>query len=131
MLVDDHPVVRAGVTALLDASEVATLVAVCEHPADAVARAVELRPDVILLDFVLQDANGFDVARELGRRGVDARLVMFTGHDHGVVLAKSAIGEGFYGYLNKRSVVRDLERCLAAVARGEYWMNGPAETVTL
>ena len=131
MLIDDHPVVRAGVAALLEASEVATLVAVCADPADAVERAAVTRPDVILLDFMLQGADGFDVARQLAEREVKSRLVMFTGHDHGLVLAKSALGEGFAGYLSKDSAPADLEACVTTVAAGGYWMNGPAESVAL
>lgn len=131
MLIDDHPVVRAGVAALLETSDKAVLVAVCADPVEAVERAVATRPDVILLDFMLQGADGFDVAHQLGRRGVEARLVMFTGHDHGLVLAKSALGEGFCGYLSKDSAPADLESCVTAVAAGGYWMNGPAESVAL
>lgn len=131
MLVDDHPVVRAGIAALLEASPVAMLAAVCERAADAVECAVEARPDIILLDFMLADANGFDVARRLAERGVGARLVLFTGHDQGLDLAQSALGEGFAGYLSKNAVAADLESCLYTVAAGGYWMNGPAESVAL
>ena len=131
MLIDDHPVVRAGVAALLETSETVALVAVCADPVEAIDRAVATRPDVILLDFMLQGGDGFDVARNLVERGVTSRLVMFTGHDHGLVLAKSALGEGFAGYLSKYSAPTDLESCVATVASGGYWMNGPAETVAL
>ncbi len=131
MLVDDHPVVRAGIAALLEASPVAMLVAVCERATDAVDCAVEARPDVILLDFMLSDADGFDVAHRLAERGVQARLVLFTGHDQGLQLARSALGDGFAGYLSKNAASADLESCLYTVAAGGYWMDGPAEAVAL
>ena len=131
MLIDDHPVVRAGIAALLETSPVATLVAVCDRAQDAIELAVASRPDVILLDFVLADGDGFDVAHRLAARGVKARLVLFTGHDHGLVLARSALGGGFAGYLSKNAAPADLESCLQTVAAGGYWMNGPAEAVAL
>lgn len=131
LLVDDHPVVRAGIASLLEDSPVAELVASCSHAAEAKVLIPRFRPDVVLVDFVLQDGDGFALAHELQQDGCTSRLILFTGHDHGRILAESALAAGFCGYLSKAAVAVDLDRCLATVAAGGYWWDGPAETVAL
>ena len=78
---------------------------------------------------MLADGDGFDVAHRLGARGVKARLVLFTGHDHGLVLARSALGDGVRGLSQQELGPGRPQSCLQTVAAGGYWMNGPAEAV--
>ncbi len=131
MLVDDHPVVRAGVAALLEDSPVAELVGSCEDPDQAIAMAQGLRPDIILVDFLLESSDGFNVANALRDRGCASQLVLFTANEHRSVLMRSALSFGFHGYLSKSAVGHDLEDCLVAVGAGGYWMDGPAEAVAI
>jgi DNA-binding NarL/FixJ family response regulator len=131
LLVDDHPVVRAGISSLLEDSAVAALVASCSGASEARTLVKKAQPDVVLVDFVLEHGNGFDLARDLLDAGCRSRLVLFTGHDNGRVLAESALAAGFCGFLSKSAVAMDLEECLRIVDAGGYWWDGPAEAVAL
>ena len=68
-IVDDHPVVRAGIRAVLAAAPDLSLVAEGASGRDALRLADEYRPDVLVLDVNLPDINGLEVTRRLRNRG--------------------------------------------------------------
>lgn len=132
LLVDDHPVVCAGVGSLLQGNPAFELAGCCATADEALEAVHRDPPDIILIDYVLgDDGNGFDLARRLSGSGCRARLVLFTGHDHGRLLARTALAAGFSGYLGKYAAMTDLDACLAAVAAGGFWWDGPTESVAL
>ncbi len=131
MLVDDNPAVRAGVAALLEDSPVAELVGACEAPEQAVGLAGTLKPDVILVDLLLESGDGFNLASTLRERDCGSLFVLFTAIDHRSELMSSALTRGFHGYLSKSAAASDLEDCLATVGSGGYWLDGPPEAVAI
>jgi DNA-binding NarL/FixJ family response regulator len=118
-LVDDHPVFRIGMAALLDSLDGVSVVAQAASAAEA--RAVLAAPDgvdVVVMDLDLGDGSGVEVTRDLvrGRPGV-AVLVMTMHEDDDSVAA--CLRAGARGYLVKSASPHEVERAVRAVANGE------------
>ncbi|WP_170220879.1 response regulator [Amycolatopsis cihanbeyliensis] len=118
MVVDDHPVVRDGVTLLLRSDPALSLVGAAESGRSALERVGRLRPDVVLLDLRLPDMLAPEVIAGLRQRHAPTRVVVFTAHgDHQGVLA--ALDAGASGCLLKDMAGTDLVAALRRVLRGE------------
>jgi two-component system nitrate/nitrite response regulator NarL len=99
-VVDDHPVVRDGVTLLLRSDPCLSVVGSAESGRLAIERVAALAPDLILLDLRLPDMLAPEVVTELRRVHPDGKIVVFTAHgDHQGVLA--ALESGAHGCLLK------------------------------
>ena len=118
MVVDDHPVVRDGVTLLLRSDPALALVGAAESGRGAIARIAELSPDVVLLDLRLPDMLAPEVITGLRRAHAATKIVVFTAHsDHQGVQA--ALDAGADGCLLKDVAGPDLVSALRQVLRGE------------
>ena len=100
MLVDDHEVVRLGLRALFGQTGEIEVVAEAGNIADAVKRAAQHRPDVVLMDLRLPDGTGVDACRDIVAANPATRVLFLTSHsDEEAVL--STILAGAAGYLLK------------------------------
>lgn len=107
LVVDDHPVVTHGVTLLLKAVGDIELVGSARNGREAIDRAEQLRPDVILLDLRLPDMLATEVIRRLRSSRPQARVLLFTAYaDHAALPA--ALEEGVAGCLLKDVSTTDL-----------------------
>lgn len=118
MIVDDHPLVRQGLSQLLGADDAFEVVATLESGREAVDAVLSLAPDVVLMDVSMPGMNGIAATRELLRRRPATRVVMLTSYaeDETVI---SAIDAGASGYLLKDAEPEDLIKGVRAAARGE------------
>ncbi len=122
-VVDDHPMFRLGMVALLETLGDIAVVGQASSAAEAEA-TVGPEVDVVLMDLELGDGNGIDVTRALLRAHPDLRVLVVTMHeDDDSVFA--AIRAGARGYLLKGATPAEVERALRAVANGEMIL-GPA-----
>jgi DNA-binding NarL/FixJ family response regulator len=121
LLVDDHPVVRAGVRGMLDGEPGITVAGEAASGREAVVAARALRPDVVLMDLRMPGADGLD--------GVDAtaqvlaalpatRVVVLTTYETDADILR-AVEAGAAGYLLKDASRADLVSAVRAAARGE------------
>ena len=118
LLADDHPVVRAGLSALLSSLPGIEVVAVASTGREAVREAVTLKPDVAVLDLQMPDLDGFAATRELARTAPSvAVLVLTMFEDDDSVFA--AMRAGARGYLVKGAEQDEIARAIHAVAAGE------------
>nr|WP_218952251.1 response regulator transcription factor [Amycolatopsis anabasis] len=117
MLVDDHPVVRGGLRALLSSVGGIHVVAEATTGAEALREAVTHRPDVILMDLQLPDLNGIAVTRQVLKSAPGTAVLVLTmfEDDESVVAAMRA---GARGYLLKGASQDDIVRAVHGVARG-------------
>jgi len=118
VLADDHPVVRAGLTALLGSLSGIEVVAVAADGHAAVKEVVLHRPDVAVLDLQMPGQDGFAATREITRRMPEVAvlvLTMFT-DDESVFAAMRA---GARGYVVKGAEQDEIGRAIRAVASGE------------
>ncbi|MDM4762070.1 response regulator transcription factor [Galbitalea sp. SE-J8] len=121
-LVDDHEIVRRGISELLDATPDLEVVGEASTAAQAVSRIVATAPDVALLDVRLPDGSGIDVCREVRSRLTDVRCLMLTAYDDEEAMS-SAIVAGAAGYVLKDIRGETLLDSIRRVAAGASLMN--------
>ncbi|GAA1568536.1 MULTISPECIES: response regulator transcription factor [Kribbella] len=118
VLADDHPVVRAGLAALLTSLPGIEVVGVAATGREAIREVVTTRPDVAVLDLQMPDLDGFAATRELARSAPEvAVLVLTMFEDDDSVFA--AMRAGARGYLVKGAEQEEIDRAIRAVAAGE------------
>jgi DNA-binding NarL/FixJ family response regulator len=119
VLVDDHPVVRAGVRALVDGQDGLTVVGEAADAAGAAEVVAETRPDVVLMDLSLGDGpDGVTATRALRALPEPPQVLVLTTYDtEADILA--AVDAGAAGYLLKDAPPDELFRAVRATARGE------------
>ncbi len=120
MLVDDHALVRAAVRQAITAPDV-EMVAEAGSAEEALQLAVDVRPDVLLIDIDLPGMDGVGLVRELAPRLPDTRIVMLTvsSADHHLV---DAMRYGACGYLTKDLAPEALLRAVRSAHAGELAM---------
>lgn len=119
VVVDDHPVVRAGLVAVLSTRPGLTVAGEAGDGTQALLVIGRERPDVVLMDLQLGANNGVDVTRELRRRDPDARVLILTTYDTDADIV-AAVEAGAVGYLLKDATPDELGAAVEAAARGEH-----------
>jgi len=122
LLVDDHPILRAGLRALLSAEPGFDVIAEAESGESALLLARALAPDLILLDFSLPGMSGADAARCLKRDVPSARVLALSVHDE-LAIVRRFLDSGADGYLLKRSASDELVRAVREVAAGARYID--------
>ncbi|WP_207956744.1 response regulator [Rubrobacter tropicus] len=129
LVADDHPVFRRGMRAILGADPETELVGEATDGDEAIARALELRPDVILMDLNMPNTTGIEATRRILETSPGTAILMLTMfEDDDSVLA--AMRAGAHGYLLKGSDGAQTLRAIHAVADGEA-IFGPTITSRL
>ena len=121
-IIDDHPVVRAGIRAVLAAAADLNVVAEGTTGADALRIPAELQPDVLVLDVNLPDINGLEVTRRLRGRGDLTPIVILTVHNDSQTIM-GLLEAGATGYVLKDEALDRLAGAVRAAARGETWLS--------
>jgi DNA-binding NarL/FixJ family response regulator len=130
MIVDDHPVVRAGVRAVLEAAFDEIVIA----DAESIDQVGEMEngkaPDVVIIDPWRAGADVSQIVSQL-RDQVKAPIVVFTS-DGGARLLSEALKAGVKGYVRKDSPSEDLVRAIEAAREGEFYVDpGLSSTIVL
>jgi two-component system, NarL family, response regulator DevR len=116
-LLDDHEVVRQGVTAMLETQPDLTVVGEAATAAEALARVPVLRPDVAVLDVRLPDGDGVQVCRQLRAQLPELACLMLTSYADDEALFESVMA-GAAGYVLKELRSGDLVQAIRTVAAG-------------
>lgn len=126
LLVDDHEVVRVGLRTILGKRKDLSVVGAVGSGGEAVAAAVEKRPDVVVMDVRMPGENGIEACREIRSLLPATRILMLTSYaDEDAVLA--SILAGASGYLLKDTTGQDLAEAILRVASGVSLLD-PAVT---
>ncbi len=117
LIADDHPVVRDGLVAILSTQSEFEVVGQARDGREAVSRAVELRPNVVLLDLEMPEMDGVEALRELRAKCPQAQVIVFTAFDTDERIV-GAVQAGAKGYLLKGAPRGELFQAIRVVSRG-------------
>ena len=118
LIVDDHPVVRAGLTGMLAAEPDLDVVAEAADGAEAVRLALELAPDVVLMDLRMAGLDGVEATARLAAEAPAIKVLILTTYDTDADIVR-AVEAGATGYLLKDTPRADLAEAVRLAARGE------------
>lgn len=124
LVVDDHEMIRHGIRSLLSTYKDLEVCGEAGDGIEAVAKAEDLRPDLIIMDLSLPQVGGLTAVRQIKERGNKTRILIFTTHDF-QGLESMAESAGCDGVVLKRRANQDLIRALRAVLSGKRFFNGP------
>jgi len=124
LLADDHTIVRKGLVQILKAGGV-DVVGEAQDGAEAVEKAVELKPDVVLLDISMPRLSGLEAARRIKNALPRSRILVLTMHDEDEFVLKM-VRAGVSGYLVKDGAVSDLLAAIHALAAGKGYFGPQA-----
>ena len=117
LVADDHPVFRDGLAMLLASVDGLEVVGTAANGREAVADAVRLLPDVVVMDVQMPELNGVEATRELATRAPSVGILVLTmSEDDGTVFA--AVRAGARGYLVKGAEQEEIVRAITTVASG-------------
>jgi DNA-binding NarL/FixJ family response regulator len=129
LCVDDHPIVREGIGAIIDLQPDMKLVGTAATGREALERCATLHPDVALVDLRLPDITGFEVIRELKASCPSTRTIVLSSHE-GDVDIQRALEAGAHGYVAKGIVREQLLDIIRSVHAGKRRMSdGIAQTL--
>lgn len=125
MIVDDHAVVRSGLSAFLSVNHDLELVGEAENGQQAVTRAGLLRPDVILMDIMMPVMDGIAATEAIKRQYPAIQIVALTSFQEDE-LVQNALRAGAVGYLMKNVTARELSAAIRAAAEGRMTLSSEA-----
>jgi DNA-binding NarL/FixJ family response regulator len=127
LIVDDHPVVRDGLSGMFAPDPGFEVLGEAADGAEAIRMARTLRPDVILMDLRMPGMDGLTAITELARRGIPARVLVLTTYDTDTYVLP-AIEAGATGYLLKDAPRDELLRAVRAAAEGQSVLSPSVAT---
>ncbi len=122
LMADDHPIVLAGMKALVAADPGLDIVGEARDGRTALQMAKDLRPDAAVLDIGMPGLNGLEVALALRAEAPEIRVVILTVHEDRAYL-RQLLEAGVSAYLLKRSAAEELVRAIHAVAEGGLYLD--------
>jgi two-component system response regulator NreC len=125
LLCDDHSLFREGIKAILKDEPSIQIVGEAANGRQAVTQALELRPDVVLMDIAMPDLSGFDATRRILRTNPKAKVIILTMYEEEEVINR-CLTAGASGYLLKDAPRSHLIHAIDVVNRGGQYMSSRA-----
>ena len=122
LVADDHAVVRSGLRRVLDAEDDIETVGEAANADRAIFEAMELKPDVVLMDVTMPGKSGVDALPALLQSVPHARVLMLSMHDDPAYV-RAAFEAGASGYVLKEAADSDVVAAVRAVASGERYVH--------
>ena len=118
LLVDDHAILREGIKALLEKRGTMEVVAEAADGREAISKATDAHPDVVVLDISMPLMDGLEATRQMKKYNPDIKILVLTMHDDEEYFFQ-LLRAGASGYVTKKAVGRELVSAIEAVYRGE------------
>ena len=122
LLVDDHAVVREGLRSYLELEATLDIVGEASNGKEALRRARELRPDVVLMDLVMPEMDGVEATRSIREQVPNARVIVLTSFIEEEKV-HAALHAGAAGYLLKDAEADEVANAIRAAHRGEVHLD--------
>ncbi len=123
VIVDDHPLVREGLNAILKPAAEYEVVGQAGNGRDAIRMVKTLKPDLVLLDLGLPDKSGIELSGEIRSLSPHTRILIVSMHSKVDYIVR-AFQAGATGYMTKESATDQLLIGIARVLNDEYFMDG-------
>ncbi|HEX2334862.1 MAG TPA: response regulator transcription factor [Hyphomicrobiaceae bacterium] len=130
LVVDDQYLVRLGIRRILHDHSDHEVVGEAGDGQEAISKALETEPDVVLLEYLLPLINGLEVVRKVRAQRPDTEFLIFTLHDN-QVLIEQALKAGVRGYLLKSDPSRDLIAAIAALTMHQPFFTNKVSLLLL
>ena len=122
VIADDHPIFRRGLLTVIEADSLLRVVAEADDGESALARIVELQPDMVVLDINMPPPDGLAVARSLRQQRLPVEIIFLTMHTDAALL-NTAVDLGVKGFIVKDAAVDEIVGCIKAVAAGRSFFS--------
>jgi DNA-binding NarL/FixJ family response regulator len=122
LVADDHAIVRTGIRHVLEGEPGFEVVGEASNGTEALALALELKPDVAVLDISMPGISGLHATAELRRSCPETRVLMLSMHDNTEYVLES-VRAGAHGYLLKDTAATELRGAIRAVREGESYFS--------
>jgi len=130
MVADDHEVVRKGLVALLQAQPDWQVCGEAGDGREAVEKAIQLKPDILILDIGMPSLNGLEATRQILKTIPNARVLILTLHDSDQVV-REVLNAGARGFLLKSDAARDLVAAVEALRHDKTYFTSKVAAMVL
>ena len=130
LIADDHTIVREGLTRILAEAEGIEVIGEAVDGREAVDKAIELSPDVVILDLSMPRLHGLEALRQIHRRNPKTRCLVLSMHKNEAYV-RQALQAGASGYILKDSAAEDVVSALRAVHLGECFLSPGVSKVVI
>jgi two-component system response regulator NreC len=122
MLVDDHDVVRTGLRSFLETQPGVEVIAEAKNGLQALEKAKEAQPDIVLMDITMPDMDGMEATQQLKKLYPDCQILVLTVHADKQYFMKM-LEVGASGYITKQAAADELIAAIQAVAAGHVYLQ--------
>ncbi|MCG3143394.1 MAG: Response regulator UvrY [Gammaproteobacteria bacterium] len=122
LLVDDHAVVRAGYSTLLQHTANIEVIAEADNGQSALREFIDKKPDIVIMDLSLPGIGGLEAIRRIIARDPDAKILVFSMHED-TVFVEQALQAGARGYITKSSAPEVLVEAVRKIASGDIFLD--------
>jgi DNA-binding NarL/FixJ family response regulator len=130
LVADDHEVVRRGLTSLLQSQPDWEVCGEASDGREAVEKAVQLQPDVMILDIGMPNLSGLEATRQILKAAPQTKVLILTLHDSDQVVTE-VLSAGARGFLLKSDAARDLVAAVDALRRGKTYFTSKVAAMVL
>jgi DNA-binding NarL/FixJ family response regulator len=122
MMVDDHKMVSEVLSALLDKESDMEVVALADNGREAIARAREVKPDIIVMDISMPELNGLEACRRIMAEAPESRIIVLSMHAEREYVIE-ALSAGAKGYIQKMSAFKTLVGAIRSVQENNRFLD--------
>lgn len=121
-LVDDHPIVRRGLTQVIDPTEDLTVCGEAENAASALRGIAQAGPDIVVVDLALESGDGLELIKSIRSQFGSLPILVLTMHDE-PFYAERALKAGAQGFLTKQEASEEVVDAIYRILRGETYVS--------
>ena len=122
LIVDDHPVVRDGLTTIINHEQDLNVCGQADDAYQALKAVTELKPDVVVVDISLKNSDGIELTKSIKARHPKLSIIVFSVHDESLY-AERALLAGAKAYLMKDAVSENIVKAIRTVLSGEIYVS--------
>lgn len=126
LLADDHTILREGIRSLIESEPDMSVIGEANDGHTAVKLAIQLKPDIILMDLAMPLLNGLEATRQIKKQNPQAKILILTMHENEEYIRQVLVA-GAMGYILKDAAARELLGAIRSVYKGEVVLS-PAIT---